>query len=107
MVKQPALDSAATTLPAALELASKGFPVFPVWGVTPRGNCTCGRENCNHLAGGKPGKRPAVAKWPQVATTDPEVIRKWWKRHPNANIGIHANQLLVIDVDGPDGHRSL
>jgi hypothetical protein len=82
--------NAATTLPAALDLASKGFEVFPVWGVTPQGNCTCGREKCKHAARGKPGKRPAVAKWPQVATIDPERIREWWKKRPNANIGIHA-----------------
>jgi hypothetical protein len=36
------------------------------------------------------------------ATTDPEVIRAWWTRHPTANIGMATGSgsgLLVIDVD--------
>ncbi len=96
-----------SNLPAALQLAAQGFQVFPVWGVTPCGKCICGQESCKHVTGGTPGKHPAVRKWPKVATTDPAKILEWWTRHPHANIGIHAKGLLVIDVDGPEGHKSL
>ena len=96
-----------TTLPAALKLAVKGFQVFPVWGVTQGGSCTCGREKCKHLAAGKPGKRPAIRRWSIAASNDPQTVQNWWTRHPQANIGIHTKGLLVIDVDGPEGHKSL
>jgi len=31
---------------------------------------------------------------------DPEQIRRWWAKHPLANIGINAAGLLVVDIDG-------
>jgi len=96
-----------TNLHAALELAEQGFYVFPVWGVTPDGKCACGREHGKHLAGGKPGKRPAIRNWPRAASIDPQTIQRWWARHPHANIGIHSRGLVAIDIDGPEGHRSL
>ena len=39
------------------------------------------------------------------ATTDEAAIRSWWKRKPNANIGIAAGKsnLVVIDIDVKDG----
>ena len=39
------------------------------------------------------------------ATTDPERIRRWWDRRPDANIGIatKASRLLVLDVDPRNG----
>ncbi len=61
----------------------------------------------------------AVAKLPltkwrkgekgEHATTDPVVIRRWWKRWPNAGVGIACgpSELLVIDVDGDEGAASL
>lgn len=44
------------------------------------------------------------------ATVDPDVIAKWWKRAPRAGIGIRTGAgsgLLVLDVDGEAGERSL
>lgn len=40
------------------------------------------------------------------ATTDPEKIRRWWDRFPDANIGIRtgsASGFTVVDIDPPDG----
>jgi hypothetical protein len=40
------------------------------------------------------------------ATTNPEVIERWWDRMPDANIGIatgKGSNLVVLDVDGPEG----
>ncbi len=50
------------------------------------------------------GKTPAIAAWPQFATTDPDRIRRWWAGHPRRNIGIATGPsgLYVIDIDTHD-----
>jgi len=74
----------ACLLQAALAYAQRGWYVFPV------------------RAG---GKVPLVKRWPEVATTDADIIAGWWARWPDANIGIAtgASDLLVIDVDDEHG----
>lgn len=60
-------------------------------------------------------KKPLTAHGVKDATTDFDTITKWWKRNPNANIGIACGQvsggLLVIDLDerenGVSGFDSL
>lgn len=83
-----------TFLDAAIEYAGKGMAVFPL----------------------KPkDKKPLTAHGVKDATTDFDTITKWWKRNPNANIGIACGQvsggLLVIDLDerenGVSGFDSL
>ncbi len=48
-------------------------------------------------------KRPLIPKWPETASKDPEVIRRWWKRWPGANVAIACGQrshgLVVLDID--------
>ena len=34
--------------------------------------------------------------------TDAAQIERWWSRHPRANVGIAAEGMLVIDIDGAD-----
>jgi hypothetical protein len=46
---------------------------------------------------------PLLNGWPQKATSDPEVIASYWLPVPDANIGIHCENLLVIDVDVKKG----
>ncbi|MBI4502915.1 MAG: bifunctional DNA primase/polymerase [Gemmatimonadetes bacterium] len=75
---------------AALSYAKAGWRVFPL----------------------TPGQKqpPLVPDWPNLATTDERQIRTWWADHPRANIGIAtgaASNLFVLDVDGPQGERSL
>jgi len=73
---------------AALSYANKGYYVFP----------------CKVKS-----KEPATPNGFKDATTDEEVIREWWRREPNYNIGIRtgpSSGLLVIDVDGEDGKRT-
>ena len=36
------------------------------------------------------------------ATTDAEQIERWWSEHPDANIAIRTDGLVVIDIDGPE-----
>ena len=41
------------------------------------------------------------------ATTDAEMIKRWWAAAPSANIGIATGHVVdVIDIDGPDGIRA-
>lgn len=70
-------------LEAALSLSRRGFLVFPI------------------KAGEK--KPPLVANWPAAATSDEAQIRSWWTQWPQANVGIHCDGLLVIDVDPAKG----
>ena len=46
-------------------------------------------------------KRPSLRDWPHKATTDARVIRDWWARWPEANIGLACGPsgLFVIDLD--------
>jgi len=57
-------------------------------------------------------KKPAIASWKEYqerrATEDE--IRSWWEKWPEANIGIATGAvsgIVVLDVDGEDGRRSL
>jgi hypothetical protein len=72
-------------LKAALEYAERGWAVFPL---LPR------------------GKTPLVGGGFKSATTDPFQIEDWWKRWPDANIGIATGAvsgLVVLDFDKKHG----
>lgn len=80
-------------LNAALQYAAIGWPIFP---------CVAG------------GKDPAIigGNGFKNATTDEAIIRQWWARYPNSNIGFypHGAGLSVLDVDvknGSDGYTQL
>jgi hypothetical protein len=87
---------ASENLSAALKLAAAGLPIFPARVYPEPGS---GRWN----------KRPLVERWQDVATTDPEQIRKWWRAHPSAVPGSELRRagLVVVDADrhpgAPDG----
>ena len=74
-------------LNAALQLAERGFYVFPC------------RPNA---------KEPAVADWPNQATRDPNQIRQWFAG-TDYNVGIATGRfgndqaLVVVDVDNKGG----
>lgn len=93
------------SLSAALAYADRGWPVLPLWWPTSGGACACGRSDCS-----KPGKHPLVRRGFHAAATEPDLIRRWWARWPQANVGIRtgaASGLLVVDVDGVAGKESL
>ena len=67
-------------LRCALRIAADGMPVFPLRPHT---------------------KVPAIERWPQHASTDPDTIRAWWTRSAY-NIGIATGSptgIVVIDLD--------
>src|SRR6266581_7566637 len=75
------------TLRQALAYASRGWPVFP---------CQPG------------GKQPATRHGFLDATSDPDKITWWWRRHPDANLAIATGQpgpdVLDVDQHGPAGN---
>lgn len=71
-----------TPLEHALDMADRGFLVFPL-----------------------KGKEPLVKKWQNRATTDEPTIRGWFARWPDANYGVATgNGLVVLDLDLKNGH---
>lgn len=80
----------ADILSAALSYAESGFQVLP----------------CRPKS-----KVPLTAHGLKDATTDPDIIKRWWHDEPNANVaircGIISSGLVVIDVDGDEGRASL
>jgi putative DNA primase/helicase len=105
--------SAGNMREAALRLAARGLPVLPLHTPddkapvgqtadgTPSGGCSCWKPECTNT-----GKHPRTPNGLQGATTDPEIIRKWWTRWPRANIGIRTGEALpgggylaVLDID--------
>src|SRR5580765_347646 len=76
-------------LDGALEIARKGWPIFP----------------CNPV-----NKSPLNSHAFKEATTDETVIREWWKLWPNAMIGVPMGEIsgvFCVDLDrkigGADG----
>lgn len=77
-------DTTLAANPAAIVAA--GIPVFPI------------------VPG---GKAPLTPQGFKDATTDPDIIRRWWSRWPNANIGMPTGSgtFDVLDVDvRPNGN---
>lgn len=80
MSAQPAM------LDHALKFATDGLRVMPV----------------------KPDKTPYTAHGVKDATTEIATVKRWWKKWPEANIGLATGQgLLVLDADGEQGIESL
>lgn len=74
----------ADILTPALDYACRGIPVFPV----------------------RADKTPLTPRGFKDATTDEETIRRWWRKHPDAGIGVPtgaASGWLAIDSDPRHG----
>lgn len=85
-------------LDAALAYARMGFRVLPVHGIRD-GRCTCGQRTC-----ATPGKHPRSIHGVYDATTDEVTIREWWRRWPDANVGIAMGHgLVALDIDPRSG----
>lgn len=91
---------------AARTYASAGLEVFPVWWPADTATgCACTNPKCESQA-----KHPLTVHGVKDATTDPDLIGRWWTRWPNANIGMQAfaNGFAILDVDtGKGGETSL
>ena len=52
-------------------------------------------------------KEPLTEHGLRDATTDPQVISKWWSHWPDANVAVALSNLVVLDVDGAEGEDTL
>ena len=77
----------------------RGWYVLPLHSMR-NGCCSCGKKNC-----ASPAKHPRTAHGEKDASIDPNQIRQWWERWPDANIGIATGPsgLVVLDIDGEGG----
>jgi hypothetical protein len=100
-------------LKAALFYARLGWQVIPLcWpiGKDAEGNDQCA---CHKNCGSNSGKRPIWELTPhgcKNGTTDPETIKGWWGRFPDANIAIVTGKesgVVVVDIDGEKGRQHL
>jgi hypothetical protein len=88
---------------AAAMYAALGFAVVPMHASQPGGGCTCPDPNCSD-----PGKHPRLAGWKRLASTDPAVVGEWWRRWPQANLGLVTGRRFdVLDLDGDLGVEAL
>jgi hypothetical protein len=96
-------------LEAALGYAARGIPVYPVHWPGPTPNraslaCSCSRG----AACDRPAKHPLVRHGVRDATTDPIQLRRWWRRWPQANVGLATGICFdALDIDGPGGLAAL
>jgi hypothetical protein len=89
-------------LTAALSYAVAGWPVLPLHAPDADGVCSCRDGDCE-----SPGKHPRTRQGLTDAGADPHVIAGWWRRWPVANIAVRTGELVVLDIDGEPGGRSL
>jgi hypothetical protein len=96
-------------LDAALGYAARGIPAYPVhWPRPIPGEtslaCSCPRgPACD-----RPAKHPFLRHGVRDATTDPDQIGHWWRRWPQANVGLATGVVFdALDIDGPAGLAAL
>jgi Bifunctional DNA primase/polymerase, N-terminal len=96
-------------LEAALGYAARGIPVYPAHWPRPRSGgaslvCSCRRgPSCDRAA-----KHPLLRHGVNDATTDPAQLGHWWRRWPQANLGLATGIIFdALDVDGPAGLAAL
>jgi hypothetical protein len=89
---------------AAEVYAACGYPVVPMHTAHPRGGCTCpAGSGCLEA-----GKHPRLAAWPRLASSEPTTVRGWWRRWPDANLGLVTGRRFdVLDVDGTQGMEAI
>lgn len=94
-------------LVAALEGAGRGWSVVPLHepDAGRPGGCSCGQGGC-----AAPGRHTRVdAEAHEHHRAGPDELRAWWRRWPEANVGVVTGMLsglLVLDIDhrrGGDG----
>ena len=88
-------------LDAANAFARDGFRVLPCHGIVNE-HCTCGSDRC-----GSAGKHPRLKRGLHDASHDERQLQEWWRRWPNANIGLVTDGTWVLDCDGDAGLAAL
>jgi O-acetyl-ADP-ribose deacetylase (regulator of RNase III) len=111
--EQAAIPDAGELAAAAVGYAHRGIPVLPLHYPVQRPrpgqatvSCSCRAPDCGQI-----GKHPLAALVPQGvndASSDPAVVAGWWRRFPQANVGLATGVIFdAVDADGPDGAAAL
>jgi putative DNA primase/helicase len=98
-------NSDLSCMEVALIYAAEGFPVLALYNRKMSGICMCGNAACD-----KPGLHPRTENGVRDATTNRELIEKYWDKWPNAKIGVATGvdaSIVAIVVDGEVGQSSL
>jgi hypothetical protein len=89
-------------LDVALQYAAEGLPVFPLYGTKAFGcSCGCPDRDCKRA-----GKHPRVNE----ATTDKKLVKRYWTKWPDAEIGLplgSSSGFLALAADGSTGRKTL
>ena len=81
-----------------------GLWIFPCHSVNGLGRCSCDNPACEH-----PGKHPRTSNGSKDASNSERMIQGWFHKWPDANWAVAAGPsgLVILDIDGPDGRKSL
>lgn len=86
----------------AIEYADRGWKVFPLH-TTKNAACSCGNPKCTSAA-----KHPRIKEWQKDCSNQSGVIKDWWSKWPDANIGLatgSASGFFVLDIDPRHGGK--
>jgi hypothetical protein len=75
-----------TNLDVALEYAGLGYRILPLRPADP---------NVDE----EDGKKPAISAWQHRASSEEAIVRDWWGKNPEYNLGIHTAGIIVVDID--------
>ncbi|HXW45574.1 MAG TPA: bifunctional DNA primase/polymerase [Streptosporangiaceae bacterium] len=96
---------------AAIRYAAMGWPVcagaFPPSRAQRPADvlraCSCDRVGCP-----SPGAHPLSPAWQMLATTDPDLVTRWWLAMPDANVVLPTGRVFdVLDVPAGVGVTAL
>ena len=92
----PSLPSSTSLLDAALAYARNGWRVVPMHSAVSTGTCSCSATtSCRTVA-----KHPRTIRGVHDASLDEALIREWWNRWPDSNVGIAVPEgVVVFDFD--------
>ena len=85
--------------------ADLSFAVFPIHGVQPNGQCTCGLAECPNT-----GKHPVPFNGLKAATTDRTRLENMFASPRPYNLAVATgatSNIFVLDVDGMEGEQAL
>jgi O-acetyl-ADP-ribose deacetylase (regulator of RNase III) len=111
--EEAAIPDAGELAAAAVGYAHRGIPVLPLHYPVQRSRpgqasvgCSCRAPDCGQI-----GKHPLAALVPhgvKDASRDPAVVAGWWRRFPQANVGLATGVAFdAVDADGPEGAAAL
>jgi hypothetical protein len=89
------------TSECALEMARRGFNVFPCHSYL---DYKIDRETGERES---LAKRPRITGWQSKATMNESTIAGWFSKWPDINYGCYTYDAVVIDCDGPIGHQGI